>query len=423
MVAAGETVLGRYVIEDLLGQGGMGRVYRAKHASLGIAVAVKVMQRQERADLVERFEREAQLMSRVQHPNVVRVLDYGLLDDGAPCLVMEVLQGESLETRLVRRVTLPWREALVLQRGLLDGLGAIHAAGVVHRDLKPSNVFLAKGDQGSEVLKLIDFGIARPMEDAPKLTRAGQILGTPEYMAPEQLLGAPADFRSDIYTSALLLYEMLTGSLPFVTEDLSELLMRVGNPAPPVVVPSRMPRPPREVLEVLMEALALDAKQRPVTAGEFAAQLDTAVEAAAMGAVHELHDRSAGAPTPPEGFVTPEARAVPTRYLFAARLPPSRLAKPEERRFLATLTTGSAKGYTMGAQFWFALKTAPAPAEEVLEAAEALSRAVTERYGSTARSAYRMVDPAFALTAAALSGAVPLPDTLRSLLDDLTHDR
>jgi serine/threonine protein kinase len=412
VVAAGDTVLGRYVVEDLLGEGGMGKVYRAKHASLGLAVAVKVMQRQERADLVERFEREAQLMSRVQHPNVVRVLDYGLLEDGAPCLVMEILEGESLETRLVRRVSLPWREAMVLEQGLLEGLGAIHAAGVVHRDLKPSNVFLARAEQGSEVLKLIDFGIARPMDDGAKLTRAGQILGTPEYMAPEQLLGAPADFRSDIYTAALLLYEMLTGQLPYVTDDLSELLMRVGNPAPPVVVPGRMPRPPREVVEVLMEALALDAKQRPATAGDFASQLDAAVEAAAMGAVHELVERPAGA-----------ARVVPTRYLFAARLPPSRLAKTEERRFLASLTLGSAKGYTMGAQFWFALKTVPASPLDAMEAAESIGRAVAERYGSTARAAYRVVDPAFALTAAALSGAVPLPDVLRELLDELTKDR
>ena len=99
MVAAGETVLGRYVIEDLLGEGGMGKVYRARHATLGLPVAVKVMQRHERPDLVERFEREAQLMSRVQHPNVVRVLDYGLLEEGAPCLVMEVLEGEALQQR------------------------------------------------------------------------------------------------------------------------------------------------------------------------------------------------------------------------------------------------------------------------------------------------------------------------------------
>jgi serine/threonine-protein kinase len=424
VVGPGERVLGRYVIEGLLGEGGMGKVYRAHHATLGLAVAVKVMHRQERPDLVERFEREAQLMSRVQHPNVVRVLDYGLLDDGAPCLVMEVLEGESLETRLVRRVSLPWREALSLERGLLEGLGAIHAAGVVHRDLKPSNVFLARGDQGSEVLKLIDFGIARPIDDGPKLTRAGQILGTPEYMAPEQLLGTPADFRSDIYTAALLLYEMLSGQLPYVTDDLSELLMRVGNPAPVVVVPGRMPRPPREVIDVLMGALALDAKARPVTAGELAAQLDTAVEAAAMGNVQELRvGRATGVPTPTPGETTPEARVVATRYLFAARLPPSRLAKPEERRFLTGLTMGSAKGYTMGAQFWFALKTAPAPPDEAMEAAESLSRALTERYGSTARSGYRMVEPTFALTAAALSGAVPLPETLRALLDELTHDR
>lgn len=423
MVAPDETVLGRYVIEGLLGEGGMGKVYRARQTTLGLPVAVKVMQRQERADLVERFEREAQLMSRVMHPNVVRVLDYGLLDDGAPCLVMELLDGESLETRLARRVTLPWREAMVLQKGLLEGLGAIHAAGVVHRDLKPSNLFMAKGEHGAETLKLIDFGIARPMDDGPKMTRAGQILGTPEYMAPEQLLGSPADFRSDIYTSALLLYEMLTGQLPYVKEDLSELLMRVGNPAPPPVVPGRMPRPPREVVEVLMEALSLDVKKRPVTAGDFAAQLDAAVEAAAMGAVQELRARTTGSPTPSPLFAMPEVRQVPARYLFAARLPPSRLARPDERTFLAKLTMGSAKGYMLGAQFWFALKTAPAAPAEAMEAAEALGSAVQSRYGATARFAYRMVDAGFTLTAAALSGAVPLPDTLRVLLDELTIDR
>ncbi len=423
MVAAGETVLGRYVIEDLLGEGGMGKVYRARHATLGLPVAVKVMQRHERPDLVERFEREAQLMSRVQHPNVVRVLDYGLLEEGAPCLVMEVLEGEALETRLVRRVSLPWRESLGLIRALLEGLGAIHAAGVVHRDLKPSNVFLARGDQGAEVVKLIDFGIARPIDDGPRLTRAGQILGTPEYMAPEQLLGAPADFRSDIYTAALLLYEMLSGQLPYVTDDLSELLMRVGNPAPTVVVPGRMPRPPRELVEVLMLALSLDTKQRPVTAGDFIAQLDAAVEAAAIGAVQELRSRTTGGLTPSPDELTPEAQAVPLRYLFAARLPPSLLAKAEERRFLASLTMGSAKGYTMGAQFWFALKTSPAALDEASASAEALGRAVTERYGASARSAWRMVDPTFALTAAALSGAVPLPESLRVLLDELTLDR
>ena len=125
MIETGETVLERYVIEEMLGEGGMGRVYRARHATLGLHVAVKVMQRQERADLVERFQREATLMSRVQHPNVVRVLDYGLLADGAPCLVMELLAGESLEARLMRRVTLPWREALTVMEGLLAGLGAL----------------------------------------------------------------------------------------------------------------------------------------------------------------------------------------------------------------------------------------------------------------------------------------------------------
>ncbi len=423
MIDAGSTVLGRYIVEALVGEGGMGRVYRARHATLGMPVAVKVMQRQERADLVERFQREALLMSRVQDAHVVRVLDYGLLADGAPCLVMELLAGESLEARLTRRVTLPWREALAVMEGLLVGLQAIHAAGVVHRDLKPSNLLLAEdGPGGAEVPKLIDFGIARPLDDGPKLTRAGQLLGTPEYMAPEQLLGAAADFRADLYTAALMLYEMLSGQLPFVSEDHADLLLRIGNAPAPPPVPSRMPRPPQEVVDVLMDALALDPKQRPSTAGEFAAQLRAAADAAAREAVSEQRARTTGSLFPPPTEVEAVRASPPARFLFAARLPPSRLRDAVERRFLAGVAQGSARGYTLGAQHWFALQTKAAPQPEAMAAAEAIGRAVTERYGTTARFAYRTVEPGFALTAASLSGAAPLPETLRVLLEELSRD-
>lgn len=229
MVAPGETVLGRYVIEDLLGEGGMGKVYRSRQTTLGLPVAVKVMQRQERADLVERFEREAQLMSRVQHPNVVRVLDYGLLDDGAPCLVMELLDGEALETRLARRVTLPWREALVLQKGLLEGLGAIHAAGVVHRDLKPENLFVTRLGGESDFIKVLDFGVAKVLAaetENPDLTSDNALLGTPAFMSPEQVSGDVTDARSDVYALGAVLFYVLTGKKVFSAATISALLVK-----------------------------------------------------------------------------------------------------------------------------------------------------------------------------------------------------
>jgi len=196
-LSVGELVLDRYVIEALIGQGGMGEVYRARHQTLGMPVAVKAVTGDASAELTARFTREAQLLARVRHPNVVSILDVGRTLGGTPCMVMEFLEGEALDARLERRGASPWREVRAVALAVLKGLTAIHGAGIVHRDLKPANVLITRGSPS--IVNIFDFGIAQPTGDgAAKMTRTGAVIGTPAYMSPEQLVGGDIDARSDI---------------------------------------------------------------------------------------------------------------------------------------------------------------------------------------------------------------------------------
>ena len=193
----GQRVLDRYVVEAFLGGGGMGKVYRARHHRLGVPVALKVLFDGGNPDLMARFEREAELMARVRHPNVVSILDYGVVDGTMPCIAMEFVEGESLEKRLARRRALPIAEALEVVQAALAGLEAMHAMNVLHRDLKPGNIIIAPG--APEVVKVVDFGIAKSTEfGGPRFTKSGVVVGTPAYMSPEQLLNTPLDVRSDV---------------------------------------------------------------------------------------------------------------------------------------------------------------------------------------------------------------------------------
>src|SRR5690606_28206442 len=156
-------------------------------------------------ELVQRFAREAMLLARVRHPNVVSILDVGQTDDGAPCMAMEFLEGEALDARLERKGVLPWQEVRAIGLATLVGLDAVHDAGIVHRDLKPANIIIT--NTSPEVVKLVDFGIAHSTaSDAAKYTKAGLVIGTPAYMSPEQLIGGTLDARSDLYALGLLMY-------------------------------------------------------------------------------------------------------------------------------------------------------------------------------------------------------------------------
>ena len=236
-LSIGTVLDGRYRIDAVLGTGGMGRVYRGEHTGIGRAVAIKVLH----ADLnrnreaAQRFQREAIASGRLDHPNIVGVSDFGVLDDGACFLVMEALEGESLGARLEREKRIPWREALAILRGVLAGLHHAHERGVVHRDIKPDNIFLAR-KHDELVVKILDFGIAKlyaGTADDPASTRAGLTVGTPAYLSPEQAVGGEIKPASDIYSTSIVLFEMLVGRAPFEdTDPLAMLGAHVGRTPP-----------------------------------------------------------------------------------------------------------------------------------------------------------------------------------------------
>ena len=275
----GSVLDGRYRIDALLGTGGMGRVYRAEHTKIGKWVAIKVLH----ADLgrnreaAQRFQREAIASGRLDHPNIVGVTDFGVLDDGACYLVMEVLEGESLGDRLARDHRIHWVEAIDILRGVLNGLRHAHERGVVHRDIKPDNIYLAHKD-GDPVIKILDFGIAKlyaGTDEDPASTRAGLTVGTPAYLSPEQAVGGEITPKSDLYSASIVLYEMLAGRAPFEDKDpLAMLGAHVSRrPAPFAEVAPGVDIPPP--LEDLMQrGLMKMAVDRIGSAGDYLAMLD-----------------------------------------------------------------------------------------------------------------------------------------------------
>ncbi len=234
--AKGSMILdGRFRIDSLLGGGGMGVVYRATQVSLGRTVAVKVLRDDLNLQLgmADRFRREARLLSSVDHPAVVRVIEFGFNQNSA-CLVMEFVEGETLEN-LLRVGPLPVERALRILTQLAQGLAAIHAQGIVHRDLKPDNVLLTVSPNLMEQARLFDFGIARLADsDSPanNVTQAGMVLGTPEYVAPEQAMGKPPEARSDFYSLGVVAYRMLSGVLPFPGPSAGEFIGQHVHTAP-----------------------------------------------------------------------------------------------------------------------------------------------------------------------------------------------
>ncbi len=287
-ISIGSVLDGRYRIDALLGIGGMGRVYRAEHTGIGRPVAIKVLH----ADLnrnreaAQRFQREAIASGRLDHPNIVNVSDFGVVDDGPCYLVMEVLEGESLGARLERDKRIPWREAIEIMRGVLLGLAHAHERGVVHRDIKPDNVFLTRKD-GELVVKILDFGIAKLFAgtaDDPASTRAGLTVGTPAYLSPEQAVGGEIKPASDLYSATILLFEMLTGRAPFEDKDPLAMLgahvsrepPRVAEVAPDVAIPAALE-------EVIQRGLIKTSATRISTAESYMSQLDAVIASARLG--------------------------------------------------------------------------------------------------------------------------------------------
>jgi len=282
--------VGEYVIEGTLAAGGCGTVYSAMHRMLGRRVAVKLLHRAlaTSAEMVERFVREARVVNQIRSPQIVDVYDLSTLPDGRPYMVMELLRGNSLRALLERRGRLTAAEALAILTPVCQALQAAHEAGIVHRDLKASNVMVVKEGDVPEV-KLLDFGIAKLIrtDGAPGLTSAGQRLGTPYAMSPEQIRGGPIDGRADVYALGVLLYQLLTGQVPFLSDDVTDL-ERLHLESPPPRPSLRAPVAPALDRLVVM-TLSKEPANRPQSAREFLAALAAIVMPARPGVA-----RSAG---------------------------------------------------------------------------------------------------------------------------------
>ena len=277
----GTVLSGRYRLEAKLGSGGMSTVYLARDTTLDRAVAVKVMHREmsEQADQLQRFRQEARAVAKISHPNVVAVIDAGE-DGGHPYIVFEYVEGETLKQRINRIGALDAQEALAYAIEIARGLTVAHARNMVHRDIKPQNVLIDSEGRA----KLTDFGISRQLEQ-DGMTATGRVLGTTDYVAPEQAMGHPADQRSDIYSLGVVLYEMLTGQVPFSADSQVGVAMKHVNEELPDVQ-QRRPELSAAAAMTVERATAKDPAERYQEVGEMIDDLSTAleVEAARAGA-------------------------------------------------------------------------------------------------------------------------------------------
>src|SRR5215831_3847091 len=276
----GATLAGRYQIVKKIGQGGMGTVYKAIHTRMNRTCAIKLLaaDQAEGQNPVERFNREAQMASRIDNPHAVVIYDFGETEDGVLYLVMEYVDGESLGRVLLREKILPPARACSIARQIAEALGAAHALGIVHRDLKPDNVMLGSRGGSADFVKVLDFGIAKTVShDAGEdLTQTGFVLGTPAYMSPEQLSGEKLDARSDIYSLALIVYQMLSGKLPFEGENTQARLIKrlIDSPVP---LRRNAPSISAELESAVMAGLARSRDDRPASAAAFANSLQTCI--------------------------------------------------------------------------------------------------------------------------------------------------
>ena len=324
----GSLAAGRYRVLKLLGEGGMGQVYLAEHVAIEKRVALKVLRAEyaSKGEIVTRFQQEAISASRIKHPNVLDVFDFGQLENGCFFLAMEFLEGNDLAEELTRRRVLGPASGIRIAMQICRALAAAHANGVVHRDMKPENVFLQRTADGEEIVKIVDFGIAQlrskdaaVVETKRRLTRTGMIFGTPEYMAPEQASGKHADLRSDIYSVGIIMYEMFTGGVPFTGETfLGVLAKHLSEPTPAMHVVFPEIGISTSLQAVIMHALEKDPALRYQTMLELAQAISASTDAAALGYRPALNTASEH----PISYA-PHAPGTPTHQQFAPSTTPT----------------------------------------------------------------------------------------------------
>lgn len=329
----------RYLLKREIARGGAGAVFEAEHIYTKRSVALKLLVPEQRsaAEPRARLLREALALSAARHPGVVAALDAGETDDGTPYLVLELLEGRSLEGILAVRRRIGAAEVAQVGAAICDALMAAHRRGIIHRDIKPSNVFVARDEQGREVVKLFDFGVARVPSESNKLTQDGALLGTPEYMAPEQLLARDVDARTDLYALGVTLYECLAGVVPF-EGNFGEVLLSVSTkPLPPLR--EKAADVPVDLAAAIERALAREPDERFVDAATFAQALRSAAPTAAPGSLLGIRQgpptiprpATAGAPRArgaPASLATPGSQAGPVSQATPAPGAPSLPSRP-----------------------------------------------------------------------------------------------
>ncbi len=272
----------RYRITEKVGEGGMGKVYKAHHIHMDVSVAIKILHTHLASDqnTLSRFRREARAAAQIVHPNAVRVIDFGVeRETGTAYLVMEFLEGCDLRQRLKQNPVMDFEEAVNIFRQACAGVHAAHLKGIIHRDLKPDNVWLLKTDEKNEAVKVLDFGIAKLRmlkEDASMaVTQAGMVIGTPHYMSPEQCRGEELDPRADIYSLGVIFFEMITGDVPFQSQTPLGIVHKHIFEQPPDPR-GRRPDLPEQVAMVLLRSLSKEKEGRQSTAIELASEIEQA---------------------------------------------------------------------------------------------------------------------------------------------------
>ena len=293
----GKTIDGRYEIEGRLGEGGMGVVYQAKHVVLGKALAMKVLRADVSKDqeIMQRFRQEAQSASAIGSQHIIDISDFGQLPDGATYFIMEYLDGKELTKVIEQEQPIDPARLGHVAKQLCDALGAAHERGIVHRDMKPDNVFLVKRGKDPDFVKVLDFGIAKVGGASSKLTKAGQVFGTPHYMSPEQCAGQSVDSRTDVYALGVILYELACGKVPFDADNLMGILTKhiYEQPIPLHQLPPPVDVPPG-LEAVILKCLAKSTDQRYQSMAEVKADLEAWEAGQTPGAVMDAVSRSTG---------------------------------------------------------------------------------------------------------------------------------
>jgi serine/threonine-protein kinase len=327
----GAILEGRYQVTERIAEGAMGSVWRAERMKLGRQVAIKIMHEQLPDELAsrERFEREAKLMARLDHPNCVAVIDFGI-HGGMPFLVMELVRGTSLQELMDREPRFEPVRAVEILRQVLSGLAHAHELGIVHRDIKPSNLMVGEKTGIGLQVRILDFGLARLTDTSTKLT-TGIVVGTPNYMAPEQCKGTQLDGRSDLYACGVILFELLTGRKPFVADDPYQVVRKhLHEPAPRLADAVAEDFGGFEV--VIARSLAKSPEQRFATAQDMAAALDNAI-AGRRSFGHAVPHPMMSPPSAPQvatvsGWAVPGASSGPTAREPSAPAAPASIPAP-----------------------------------------------------------------------------------------------